>query len=273
MLRELFGGRSRAAQSARAAAADRLSRLKQVHGRAPLDDHLRILFEGVQLGGRPLLDLTAQAIEASGSLIPPLKVLHRRFSALCLARYFVHSLGLEGRRAECGVYSGCSALTLCLAAKGAMPGFDGYGLHLVDSFAGLSEPGAADAFVPEGGSDAHAAGPFMPEGNFSIASDHARKALADFPGVTFHEGWIPQVLAELPEGPWSFVHVDVDLYEPTRACLEHFHPRLCRGGVIVCDDYGSQIFPGARRAWDEFCEANDIGFVVLPTGQSVILRA
>ncbi len=44
------------------------------------------------------------------------------------------------------------------------------------------------------------------------------------------------------------------------------------GGVIVCDDYGALLFPGARRAWYQYCEQNGLHFVVLDTGQSVILK-
>jgi hypothetical protein len=43
--------------------------------------------------------------------------------------------------------------------------------------------------------------------------------------------------------------------------------------VIVCDDYGAPFFPGASRAWDRYCGEHDVPFVVLPTGQSVILKA
>ena len=57
-----------------------------------------------------------------------------------------------------------------------------------------------------------------------------------------------------------------------RACLDYFYPRLSAGGVILCDDYGAPLFPGAARAWDAFCEENDVPFVVLDTGQSVILK-
>ena len=69
-----------------------------------------------------------------------------------------------------------------------------------------------------------------------------------------------------------FVHLDVDLYAPTLASLEYFVPRLVDGGVIICDDYGAPLFPGAHRAWDRFCARHDLPFVVLDTGQSVILK-
>jgi len=114
--------------------------------------------------------------------------------------------------------------------------------------------------------------PVFREGHFRTDFAQVQAAFADFPGVVFHKGWIPDVLATLPEARWSFVHVDVDLYEPTRACLEFFLPRLVPGGVLVCDDYGAPTFPGAARAWDEVCEGEGIPFVELPTGQAVILK-
>ncbi len=71
---------------------------------------------------------------------------------------------------------------------------------------------------------------------------------------------------------WSFVHVDVDLYEPTLACLEYFVPRLAPGGVIINDDYGSQSFPGAGRAWDLYFEDFGLPAFALEGGQSVFIR-
>ncbi|MCX7135454.1 MAG: hypothetical protein NTW47_02010 [Proteobacteria bacterium] len=63
----------------------------------------------------------------------------------------------------------------------------------------------------------------------------------------------------MPDTKWAFVHLDVD-------------PRLTQGGVIVCDDYSAPLFPGAHRAWDEFCAEHDLPYVVLDTGQSVIIK-
>jgi hypothetical protein len=112
----------------------------------------------------------------------------------------------------------------------------------------------------------------MPQEAFAGNLEAARAALRDFPGVAFYRGWIPGALAQLPEGRWSFVHVDVDLYDPTYACLEYFYPRLATGGVIICDDYGSAVFPGAWRAWSRYCDEHGLAYVALDTGQSVILK-
>jgi hypothetical protein len=49
--------------------------------------------------------------------------------------------------------------------------------------------------------------------------------------------------------------------------------KAAHGGAIVCDDYGAATFPGARRAWVRYCALHDVSYVVLDTGQSVILKA
>jgi len=49
---------------------------------------------------------------------------------------------------------------------------------------------------------------------------------------------------------FSFIHVDMDLYEPTIAALKFFHPRMSRGGYIVIHDYNT--WSGAQDAVDEF---------------------
>ena len=47
---------------------------------------------------------------------------------------------------------------------------------------------------------------------------------------------------------------------------------LVSGGVIMCDDYGAPLFPGAYRAWNRYCDEAGIPLVVLDTGQAVLLK-
>jgi len=144
-------------------------------------------------------------------------------------------------------------------------------LHLVDSFEGTSGPADEDYFDTRGG-DGSVVRSNVAQGSFPSVIDDVRSTLRDFPRTSIHQGWIPGVFGKLPETRWAFVHIDVDLYEPTRDCLEYFYPRLCAGGVVVCDDYVTPLFPGAQRAWDRFCKQRNLPFVVLDTGQSVILN-
>lgn len=61
---------------------------------------------------------------------------------------------------------------------------------------------------------------------------------------------VPAYLEANPQLRLSLLHVDVDLYEPTLACLTHLAPRVSRGGIILLDDYSA--FPGANQAIEEY---------------------
>lgn len=58
-------------------------------------------------------------------------------------------------------------------------------------------------------------------------------------------------VADNPGVRFSLVHMDVDLYRPTRAAIRAFWPRLCRGGVMIFDEYAIKQWPGETRAVDE----------------------
>ncbi len=255
---------------------DKQRRLAVAHLQAPRDLHLRIMFDDMRVGADPLIEFTHACARESDSFVPPLKALHRPLASYFLARYFVYALDLEGARAECGVFNGMSALVMCRAAKTRKPEFDGANLHLIDSFKGLSRPGEEDYVqVRAAGASAEdgtRAGSAYAEGALASSIHAVHDALRDFPRVTIHPGWIPEAFTKLPDTKWAFVHLDVDLYAPTLASLEYFFPKLTQGGVIICDDYSAPLFPGAHRAWDEFCADHEVPYVVLDTGQSVIIK-
>jgi hypothetical protein len=170
----------------------------------------------------------------------------------------VCSLGwLAGDIAECGVYNGASSYFMALA--GARCGVQRE-LHLFDSFAGLSPPEAAD-------------GLYWQAGDLACDEDTARRNLAGFPGIHIYPGWIPTRFAAVAERRFCFVHVDVDLYRPTSDSLAFFYPRLAPGGMLVCDDYGFDSCPGARRALDEFFAGRRERIIHLPTGQGLVIKS
>lgn len=66
---------------------------------------------------------------------------------------------------------------------------------------------------------------------------------------------IPRFVAEKGEGlRIALLNLDLDLYEPTRVALEHFVPRMARGGMIIVDEYAVDTFGGESRAVDEYFE-------------------
>mgnify|MGYP001295028236 CR=1 FL=1 len=91
------------------------------------------------------------------------------------------------------------------------------------------------------------------------------EVLKDFKFVEIFKGWIPEKFDKVKDKKFSFVHIDVDLYEPTLQSLEFFFPRLIEGGIIVCDDYNSFGFDGAKKAWDEFFNKNKVKINFSPT--------
>ena len=61
---------------------------------------------------------------------------------------------------------------------------------------------------------------------------------------------LPVYIAQNPALRVSLLHIDVDVYEPTKLVLDLLYERMVRGGVIVFDDYS--IVSGETRAIDEF---------------------
>jgi len=177
---------------------------------------------------------------------------------------------MEGCIAECGTFKGLGSFMFCHTLRESDPRFDGSGFHIFDSFEGLSNPTEQD-HVPDAGAGSQGAA-YMGAGSFQAGLDHVRNALSEFPGIEFHKGWIPASFKSLPEREYRFVHIDVDLYEPTRDSLEYFYPRLCEGGVIVCDDYAHLHWPGATKALDEYCNPRGIPVLNMTTGQGVIIK-
>lgn len=245
--------------------------LSRVHQNAPLDLHANILFGALHVAGIPFAQLYNHCMSATGTPVSGWKTFRRAQRAYNLARYYEYASSLPGNKVECGVFKGFSALMCCHIDKKLDSSFDGSGLFLCDSFAGLSQPTREDLVSVHNGSVTQEFWSHN-QGHFAADLTQVASHFSDFPRVTFLKGWIPPVLDELPETTWAFVHIDVDLYEPTMACLEYFFPRLTRGAVIVNDDFGSPSFPGGGKSWKDFFERKNLSYAVLDTGQSVYIH-
>ena len=81
------------------------------------------------------------------------------------------------------------------------------------------------------------------------------RPLGHIPKVELIKGDIaqtaPRYLEENPHLVVSMLYLDVDLYEPTKAILQTFLPRMPRGALIVFDELNAKIFPGETVAVDE----------------------
>lgn len=226
-------------------------------------EHLEILYKGINLGSLDFYNLYQECLIKSKTPVADWKWYRRPQRALHLAQYFIKTMDIDAPKIECGVFRGFTSLMLCEIAAALNPNFTGQNIHLVDSFEGLSKPTTHDMVNNEiaGGNTGH----------FATPVEHVQSVLSAYPDIHIHKGWVPEVFAQLPESKWSFVHIDVDLYEPTLACLEYFFPRMAPGGVIINDDFDSPSFPGGGKSWREFCQTHGITYVALDTGQAVIL--
>jgi O-methyltransferase len=176
-------------------------------------------------------------------------------------RWAVHQLlrltrDVPGDTAECGVFRGSTSYLICRAnEQGRLPRTH----FMFDSFAGLSEPRDVD-------------GSYWRQGDLSVAEATARERLASCKDAVFLTGWIPTRFDEVADHKFSFVHVDVDLYEPTRDSLAFFYPRLNPGGMLVLDDYGFRSCPGATRAAEEVLSEAPEKVVALPGGGGFLIK-
>lgn len=165
---------------------------------------------------------------------------------------------VEGDTAECGVFEGASSWLICAANQHR----SGNPIHHVfDSFEGLSGPGEKD-------------GTYWKPGTYATAEHVVAGNLQPFAGrFELHKGWIPDRFPAVADRRFSFVHVDVDLYQPTLDCMRFFYDRLSAGGILLCDDYGWSTCPGATQAVDEFLRDKPEKMIALDGGGGFFMKS
>jgi hypothetical protein len=173
---------------------------------------------------------------------------------------------IPGDTVECGCFRGAGSYMIMKATQGGRATSAERSHHIFDSFEGLSEPDAQDA-RPEKGL-AH-----WRKHDLSAQEHVVRSNLNGLGRLECHRGWIPERFGEVADCRFALVHIDVDLYRPTLDSLAFFYPRMSPGGFIVCDDYGSALCPGAKRAFDEFMASKPEAIIRFTSGQCLIVRS
>lgn len=74
---------------------------------------------------------------------------------------------------------------------------------------------------------------------------------------------IPQFLEDNPGLRISLLHIDIDLYEPTKFALEKLLPLVVTGGMVVLDEYGLIPWQGESLAVEEYLKEH---------GKSVVIK-
>lgn len=160
---------------------------------------------------------------------------------------------VPGNFIECGTYAGMSIFFVADLCKERFLG--------IDSFEGVSEPGEFDT-------------DYFKTLKLAMPMEIAQKIVSHLDRENFkvelYKGWIPNVFSNIDQLRYSYVHIDTDLYEPTRDSISHLWPLLNEGGVLICDDYGSYKTIGARKAMIEYFGQDNI--LELPTGQAIVYK-
>jgi hypothetical protein len=160
----------------------------------------------------------------------------------------------SGDMAEVGVYQGGSAKIIC-EVKGKNK------LHLFDTFEGL--PKVSDK-------DTHFGIKYWTDKQFSDTDEKSvQKYLKNYENVFLYKGIFPDTSGPITNSKFSFVHLDVDLYEGTIACLKFFYPRLIMGGIILTHDYHSN---GVRTAFTDFFKERKIPIIPINGSQCMIVK-
>ncbi len=164
---------------------------------------------------------------------------------------------VPGDTVECGVYQGESSYIMCRVNEENKLFQRTH--HIFDSFEGFSAPLDED-------------GTHWKEGDLSCNMETVNEKLSEFSNISIHKGWIPERFPDVEHHDFCFVHIDVDLYNPTRDSVEFFYPRMSEGGIILCDDYGFDTCPGATKAIDEFLQSKREKMVSLSGGGGFFIK-
>lgn len=80
---------------------------------------------------------------------------------------------------------------------------------------------------------------------------------------------IPKYIEENPHTVVSLLHLDADLYEPTKVALKHLVPRMPKGAIICFDELNMKILPGETTATLEECGIKNLRLKRLPWATSM----
>lgn len=174
---------------------------------------------------------------------------------LCLSELFKMALHVQGDIMECGVNWGGGLMTFAQLSATLEPvnlqrrivGFDTF-----SGFSGISEQDQhAVIQTAERRVNGYEADSFN-DLQRAIELFDANRFIGHIQKVELVKGdvaeSVPRYLEREPQTVVSLLHLDLDLYEPTKICLEHFVPRMPKGGVIVFDELNNRTWPGETLA-------------------------
>lgn len=142
---------------------------------------------------------------------------------------------VPGDVVEVGVYRGGSGLALCRV-------FDMKKVWMIDTFTGIPE----DDALPGG----HKAGDFGDTSLDKVCDVFYQKDVTNALPVKGDAREL-EVLKPFFDRRFSFLHLDADIQQSTKECVNFFVPRLNPRGGVFFDDYGSKQCPFVKPLVDD----------------------
>ena len=154
---------------------------------------------------------------------------------------------LPGDVVECGVFKGASLIRWATFRE-ILENSSSRGIIGFDIFGEFPKTGSAEdnGFIERFENDS---GNGIPYEELINAFEHKRFANYEFIKGDILQT-IPEYISKHKELKIALLHIDVDVYAPTKAILEHLFDHVVEGGVVVFDDYGTVY--GETKAVDEF---------------------
>lgn len=147
----------------------------------------------------------------------------------------------DGDILEVGCGYGGSSLVISASAK--VHGLASQ-IYLIDTFSGLVK--ATESI------DSHKDGDMRGPEQKEVTQFLSEQGL---PGIRIIQGVFPECCEV--DGPFRFVHIDVDIYQSMKDAFEAVWPRMVSGGIVVLDDYGEANCPGVTKFIDESLPLKD----------------
>ena len=181
---------------------------------------------------------------------------------LALYEIFKLALPVKGSIIECGVNEGFGLMSWANFSAVLEPNNLTrriYGFDTFDGFQSVSEKDKAASYEAKEG-DLRAQSYEELQELIKIYDDN--RFLGHVDKVHLVKGDIcntaPQFIEEKPHTVVSLLFIDLDLYEPTKAALEAFVPRMPKGAVIAFDELDNPIWPGETLATLEVLGLNNL---------------
>jgi len=170
---------------------------------------------------------------------------------------------LDGDFVECGVNRGGLARAII-----DYTGFERLNkrFYLIDTFSGLVPTYLSEEEKKKGILSAYS---YYNDNSAKIVE----KTFARFKNVKIVQGSVPDVLSSLQINRVAFLSLDMNCTIPEIRAAEYFWPRMCPGGVMILDDYGSLLHCEQQKAFDDFARDRSVQVLVLPTGQGLIFKS